>query len=140
MAQTLSALGSEAAWLVHGHDGTDELSIAGPSNVVTLYRGRIETMEITPEDAGLPRHPFEQLIGGTPEHNAVELRRIFAGQGGAYRDAVLLNAAAALLMAENVGSLAEGVERAAQNLDNGRAQATLEALAAFTSTRQNDLV
>ncbi|MCB2132041.1 MAG: anthranilate phosphoribosyltransferase, partial [Rhodobacteraceae bacterium] len=95
MAETLAALGSDRAWLVHGGDGTDELSIAGISWVAALEDGAVREFELHPEDAGLPVHPFEAIMGGTPEDNAAAFRALLGGQKGAYRDAVLLNAAAA---------------------------------------------
>jgi len=136
MAETLAALGSERAWLVHGGDGTDELSIAGPSRVAALEDGRIEEFEVTPEDAGLPRHPFEAILGGTPEQNAEAFRDLLDGAEGAYRDAVLLNAAAALLIAGKVNSLPEGVEMARESIDSGTARAKVEALAKLTQAAE----
>jgi anthranilate phosphoribosyltransferase len=133
MAEVLGALGSEAAWLVHGSDGTDELSIAGSSAVAALKGGRIEEFEITPADAGLPTHPFEAILGGTPEENGVAFRALLNGEGGAYRDAVLLNAAAALLVAGAVEALPEGVQKAAQSIDSGAALKAVETLARITS-------
>lgn len=133
MAETLRALGSEAAWLVHGADGTDELSIVGPSAVVALAHGEIHELEIVPEDAGLPRHPLEAILGGTPAANAGRFRALLDGERGAYRDAVLLNAAAALLIAERARTLREGVEQAAASIDGGHAKAKLEALAKATA-------
>ena len=133
MAETLLALGSEAAWLVHGSDGTDELSIAGPSWVAVLSDGAISEMEISPEDAGLPVHPFEAILGGTPEENGLAFAALLAGEKGAYRDAVLLNAAAALLVAGEVKSLPEGIEYAEESIDSGAAQKKIEQLAAITS-------
>jgi anthranilate phosphoribosyltransferase len=136
MAETLAALGSERAWLVHGGDGTDELSIAGPSRVAALEDGRIEEFEVTPEDAGLPRHPFEAILGGTPEQNAEAFRDLLDGAEGAYRDAVLLNAAAALLIAGKANSLPEGVEMARESIDSGTARAKVEALAKLTQAAE----
>lgn len=133
MAEVLGALGSEAAWLVHGSDGTDELSIAGPSAVAALKDGKIEEFEITPADAGLPVHPFEAILGGTPEENGVAFRALLSGEGGAYRDAVLLNAAAALLVAGVVDGLPDGVEKAAESIDSGVALKAVETLARVTS-------
>ncbi|AXC49793.1 anthranilate phosphoribosyltransferase [Paracoccus suum] len=131
MAEVLAALGSEAAWLVHGGDGTDELSIAAPSRVAALEDGVVREFEISPEDAGLPVHPFEAIIGGDPAQNAAALRALLAGAPGAYRDAVLLNAAAALIVAGTAPNLREGVERAAESIDSGRAAARLADLAAM---------
>ncbi len=129
MAETLGRLGCIRAWLVHGGDGTDELSIAEPSTVAVLEEGRVSMREVAPEDAGLPRHPFETIIGGTPEANGAAFRALLAGEASAYRDAVLLNAAAALLVAGRAGSLPEGVEIAARSIDSGAAQSKVEGLA-----------
>ena len=133
MAETLLALGSEKAWLVHGGDGTDELSIAAKSKVAALDGGRIREFEIGPEDAGLPYHPFEAILGGTPAENATAFRDLLGGATGAYRDAVLLNAAAALVVADRVSSLTEGVELARKSIDSGAARAKVDQLAHLTS-------
>ncbi|MFD1880378.1 anthranilate phosphoribosyltransferase [Paracoccus pacificus] len=129
MAEVLLALGSDAAWLVHGCDGTDELSICGASRVAILKDGAVTETEIAPSDAGLSDHPFETIIGGEPAQNAAALRAVLAGQTGGYRDAVLLNAAAALLIAGVAADLREGAERAAASVDSGAALAKLDALA-----------
>jgi anthranilate phosphoribosyltransferase len=129
MAETLGRLGSVRAWLVHGHDGTDELSIAGPSTVAALEEGRVTMREIAPEDADLPQHPFETIVGGTPEENGAAFRTLFAGQPSAYRDAVLLNAAAALVVAGRATALPEGAMMAAESIDSGAARAKVEGLA-----------
>ncbi|OZB12874.1 MAG: anthranilate phosphoribosyltransferase, partial [Rhodobacterales bacterium 34-62-10] len=93
MAEVLGQLGSERAWLVHGSDGTDEMTITGISWVAALDEdGTIREIELHPEDFGLPVHPFEQIIGGTPQENAAALRALLDGAHSAYRDAVLLNA------------------------------------------------
>ena len=133
MAETLAALGSEAAWLVHGEDGTDELSIAGRTHVAALKHGVVEEFEVHPEDAGLPVHPFEAILGGSPEENGAAFRALLDGAKSAYRDAVLLNAAAALLVAGRASSLKAGVEEAAESLDSGAARRKVEALARITS-------
>ncbi|WP_127900847.1 anthranilate phosphoribosyltransferase [Solirhodobacter olei] len=132
MAEVLATLGSERAWLVHGGDGTDELSIAAPSKVAALDAGKITEFEITPEDAGLPRHSFEAILGGSPAENAVAFRALLDGAESAYRDAVLLNAAAALLVAGRVASLPEGTEVARASIDSGAARAKVTALAKAT--------
>ncbi len=132
MAETLLALGSEAAWLVHGADGTDELSIAGPSWVAAIENGAVREFEIAPEDAGLPVHPFEAILGGTPEENGRAFRALLDGAAGAYRDAVLLNAAAVLVVAGRVKTLPEGVALAEESIDTGRAKAKVKALARAT--------
>ena len=131
MAETLRELGSETVWIVHGSDGTDEISIAGPTWVAQLKDGEITEFEISPEDAGLPVHSFDAILGGDPAENATALRALLAGATGAYRDAVLLNAAAALMIAGKAANLAEGAEIAAESIDSGAAQAKLAALAAL---------
>lgn len=133
MAETLRALGSEAAWLVHGGDGTDELSICGLSSVVALTpEGDIRSFELHPEEAGLPTHPFKDILGGTPEQNGRAFAALLDGAGGAYRDAVLLNAAAALVVAGKAADLSEGVALAVQSIDSGAARNRLATLARIT--------
>ena len=132
MAEALRALGSEVAWLVHGCDGTDELTITGPSTVAKLDQGRVTDAEVHPEDAGLPVHPFEAIIGGTPKDNGKALMALLNGQPSAYRDAVLLNAAAALQIAGAVGTLADGVPVAEAAIDSGQALAKVQQLATVT--------
>ena len=129
MAETLAALGSEKAWLVHGSDGTDELSIAGLSWVAALEDGGVHEFEVHPEEAGLPVHPFEAIMGGSPEENATAFRALLAGETGAYRDAVLLNAAAALVVAGKAADLKEGAAIARKSIDSGAAKAKIDALA-----------
>ena len=133
MAEVLKELGSEKAWLVHGSDGTDEISIAGVSWIVELNLGKISEFEINPEDAGLPVHSFESIIGGTPKYNAVEMSKLLDGHKSAYRDAVILNTAAALIVADKANSLIEGAEIAAESIDSGSAKSKLNALASITS-------
>ena len=133
MAETLKELGSEAAWLVHGSDGTDEISIAGTTTVVELKDGKLKSREVHPEDAGLPVHPFRDILGGTPKENAQALRALLDGTLGAYRDAVLMNAAAALIVAGRVTDLRDGVEVARESIDSGKARAAVEAVAKITS-------
>jgi anthranilate phosphoribosyltransferase len=132
MAETLQALGSDCAWLVHGSDGTDELTITGLSWVVALEDGTLREAELHPEDAGLPVHPFEDILGGTPAENAAAFRALLNGAPGAYRDAVLLNAAAALVVAGAASDLRDGVARAAQAIDSGAARDKVAALAEIT--------
>ena len=133
MAETLLELGSEKAWLVHGSDGTDELTITGTSWVSAVENGAVTDFEIHPDDAGLPTYDFADITGGTPEYNGAALRAVLNGETGAYRDAVLLNAAAALLIAGKVSTLRDGVPMAAEALDTGRALEKITALAALTS-------
>jgi anthranilate phosphoribosyltransferase len=132
MAETLLALGSEKAWLVHGGDGTDEISIAATTQVVALEHGKIREFTLHPDEAGLPLHPFEAILGGTPAENAVAFRALLDGASGAYRDAVLLNAAAGLLVADRVTSLRDGVALARTSIDSGAAKAKIAALARIT--------
>ncbi|RBI75180.1 anthranilate phosphoribosyltransferase [Roseovarius sp. TE539] len=134
MAETLARLGSERAWLVHGGDGTDELSIAGPSWIVALEEdGSLREAELHPEDFGLPVHPFDAILGGSPEENGRAFRALLDGVPGAYRDAVLMNAAAALVIAGRADNLASGVEQAAESIDSGQAKERVAALARITS-------
>ncbi|MEX5576485.1 anthranilate phosphoribosyltransferase [Pseudophaeobacter sp. A-200-2] len=134
MAETLGQLGSERAWLVHGSDGTDELTITGVSWVSALEEdGSIRDVELHPEDAGLPVHPFDDIIGGTPEENAIAFRALLDGQPSAYRDAVLLNSAAALVVAGDAEDLREGVAKAAHSIDSGAARDKIATVARITS-------
>jgi anthranilate phosphoribosyltransferase len=133
MAETLRALGSEKAWLVHGGDGSDELSISAASHVAALENGQIREFELHPAEAGLPTHPFEAIIGGTPSENAAAFRALLDGAPGAYRDAVLLNAAAALMVADKVDDLAEGVAMARASIDSGAAKAKIDILRRVTN-------
>ncbi len=130
LAEVLKRLGAEAAWVVHGADGLDELSITGPTHVAELKNGEIRTFDVTPEDAGLPRAKIEELKGGDAVANARTLRALLHGQPGPYRDIVLLNAAAALIVAGVAPDLKAGVARAAEAVDSGAALATLERLVA----------
>jgi anthranilate phosphoribosyltransferase len=133
MAETLLALGTIKAWLVHGGDGTDEISIAAPTQVAAVEHGMVREFTVRPEDAGLPWHPFEHLLGGSPAENAGVFRALMDGEKGAYRDAVLFNAAAALLVADKVASLTDGVDLARGSLDSGSAKAKVEALRQLTN-------
>ncbi|WP_439594787.1 anthranilate phosphoribosyltransferase [Falsiroseomonas sp.] len=127
MAETLARLGTERAWLVHGM-GLDELTLAGPSQVVELRDGRIREFEVAPEQAGLPRAPTSALKGGDPAENAAALQALLEGTPGAYRDCVLLNAAAALVVAGRVDDIRAGVPLAATSIDSGAALAVLNRL------------
>lgn len=129
-AEALGLLGTEAALVVSGEDNLDELSTAGPSVAVSVGSLSMPA-RIAPEDAGLPRHPLAALRGGDAAHNAQALRRLLLGEVGPYRDAVLLNAAAALMVAGRADTLAEGAEEAAEVLDNGLANALLDCWIAY---------
>lgn len=133
MAETLLQLGTERAWLVHGSDGTDELSITGVSWVAEVRDGSVHEFEIRPEDAGLPTHPFSSITGGTPKENGDAMAALLGGEKSAYRDAVLLNSAAALVIAGKAKNLRSGVELAAASIDSGKAIKKLIQLAEITS-------
>jgi anthranilate phosphoribosyltransferase len=133
MAEVLKDLGSEKAWLVHGDDGSDEVSICGATQVAKLKDGKITGGEIHPEDAGLPVHPLRDILGGSPEENGRAFAALLEGAPSAYRDAVLLNAACALVVADHASDLPTGVEMARDSIDSGQAKAKLTALARLTS-------
>ena len=135
MAETLQALGSEKAWLVHGSDGTDELTITGISWVSALADDTITDFELHPEEAGLPVHPFEAIVGGTPEENARDFNALLDGAQTAYRDAVLLNAAAALVVADAAADLKTGAEMARASIDSGAARDRLTKCAALSQEK-----
>ncbi len=128
VADVLRQVGCRRALVVHGSDGMDELTLTGPSRVSEWNGSGIETYEITPEDAGLSRAGAEALQGGAPEENAEITRAVLNGERGPRRDIVLLNAAAALLVAEKAQTLEEGVHRAAAAIDEGKAAGVLERL------------
>ncbi len=132
MAETLRELGSEKVWIVHGGDGSDELAISAASRVAMLEDGEVSETEISPGDAGLPVHPFEAILGGTPAENARAFRGLLDGEVSAFRDAVLLNSAAALVVAGKAADLKDGAAQAAASIDSGAAKAKIEALAAVT--------
>lgn len=135
VAAALLANQAQAAWVVHGDSGLDELSTTGPSFVSQIRNGNLTSFEVTPEDAGLARARLEDLVGGDPEHNAGELRKLLDGARGAYRDIVLLNAAAAFIIADKVQTLPEGVAMGAEAIDSGRARATLDRLVAVSGAQ-----
>ena len=136
-AEVLRNLGSTSAWVVHGSDGMDEITTTGPSAVAELKDGKIRVFEVTPEDAGLRRASIEELKGGNPAENAAAIRRLFDGEAGAYRDIVLLNTAAALIVADKASSLKEGVEAAAKIVDSGAARETLAKLVAASNGKSD---
>lgn len=133
IAEVLRNLGSVHAWVVHGADGMDELTTTGTTSVAELRNGKITTFEVTPEDAGLPRSDIANLKGGDAAHNAAALRALLQGEHGPYRDIVALNAAAALIVAGRVETLADGVVKACHAIDSGRAAAALDRLVATTN-------
>ena len=128
MAQVLKNLGSEAVWVVHGSDGLDEITTAGPTSVAALENGTIRTFELTPEDAGLPRSQPGALRGGDGEANAKTLLDVLKGKKSAYRDVSLINAAAALVVAGKAKDIKDGVALAAKSVDSGEAEGRLQRL------------
>lgn len=134
VAETLAALGTKRALVVYGIDGMDELTTTGPTWVAELGPDGITAYEILPEDAGLSRASLADLKGGDPAENAAALARLLDGEAGAYRDIVLLNSAAALMVAGKVENLKDGAELAARSIDTGAARATLAMLIAITKS------
>jgi len=127
MAETLLALGSERGWVVHGQ-GLDELTLAGENHVAAFADGQLQEFTVTPEQAGLDRSPIEAIRGGGPSENAAALLALLRGERGAYRDTVLLNTAAALIVARRTADLRDGVRQAAACIDGNAALSALEAL------------
>jgi anthranilate phosphoribosyltransferase len=127
MAETLGALGTHRAWIVHGQ-GLDELTLAGETLVAEWRGGTLHHFTVTPEDAGLPRAPVSAILGTDPRGNAAALLALLQGAPGAYRDTVLLNAAACLVISDRAATLQDGATQAAAALDRGAALALLETL------------
>lgn len=132
LVEVLGRLGATRAWTVHGQ-GLDELTTTGPTDVAEWKDGAVRRFQITPEDAGLPRASLADLRGGDAEENATALRALLTGAPGPYRDVVLLNAAAALVVADRASDLKDGVTIAARAIDDGSAARSLETLARITS-------
>lgn len=135
MAETLLKLGIKQAWVVHGLDGIDELSISGPSRVIEVKDGTLAEFELTPADAGLDSSPLSALEGGTPDQNSAAIRELLEGRAGPFRDVVLLNAGAGLHILGLTDTLPEGVERARHAIDSGKAIKTLSLLADLSHGR-----
>ena len=127
VAETLKALGTDHAWVVHG-DGYDEITTTGETQVAELVGGEIRTFTLTPEAFGLKRHTKQDLLGGEAAYNAKALRDMLSGVAGAYRDTVLMNAGAGLVVAGKATTLADGIAAAAQAIDSGRALGVLDKL------------
>jgi anthranilate phosphoribosyltransferase len=128
VARSLALLGSERAWVVHGADGLDEISTTGYTKVSECRGGAVNTFYVHPSDFGLPKASPAQLRGGDAAANADIARAILAGETGAPRDIVILNAAASLLIAGAVASIGEGVKQAAAALDSRDAASVLTKL------------
>jgi len=133
LAHVLKKLGSERAWVVHGADGLDEITTTAATYVAELRDGDVTTFEISPEVGGIPFAEERALKGGDAAYNARALMDVLEGQLGAFRDIVLLNAAAALIVAGKVDDLRSGVDLAAATISSGAAKATLESLIAITN-------
>lgn len=133
LARALLQLGAVRAWVVHGADGLDELTTTGRSFVAEVIDGAVRTFTVSPADAGLPEAAPDALKGGEPSDNAEALRRLLAGEPSAYRDIVVLNAAAALMVADRASDLKEGAAMAAAAIDEGRARAALDRLVAISN-------
>ena len=132
LAEVLGRLGSRRALVVHGEGNLDELTVTGSTRISDLHEGKVSTYTITPEELGLPRASIADLIGGaTPQESAAQMRAILAGEQGAKRDMVLINAGAALMAAGVTADLQAGVAMAAEIIDSGKALAKLEQLVAF---------
>jgi anthranilate phosphoribosyltransferase len=128
LAEVLRNLGAKSAWVVHGSDGLDEITLTGPTYVAALENGEIRLFEITPDEAGLPNAATEDLKGGDAVANAASLRAVLEGKPGAFRNVALLNAAATLVVAGKAKDLKEGVALGAKSLDSGAAMDKLELL------------
>ncbi len=142
MAEVMKRANAVHVWVVHGADGMDELSTTGVSHVVELKDGKLSSFDIHPSDAGLPEGRLSDLQGGTPEDSAGAMRALLRGKPGPFRDIVLLNAAAAFIIAGKTTDLKEGVKLAAASIDEGRAERALDALIAASQeslkTEQRD--
>jgi anthranilate phosphoribosyltransferase len=133
LAEVLKALGSEKVWVVHGGDGLDEITTTDITHVAALEDGRVSTRTISPEDAGLERTTLDRLKGGEAPENADAIRRLLDGEPGPYRDIVLLNSAAALIVSDKAADLYEGAGIAAKSIDSGATKAVLDKLVAATN-------
>jgi len=133
LAEVLGKLGSQRAWVLHGLDGLDEISIAGPTKISELRDGAVTTRTICPEDFGLATAPLESVFVDSPEASAQALRDVLSGLAGPRRDIVLLNAAAALVLAERATDMNEALELARQSIDSGAAQTALDKMIAITN-------
>ena len=136
LAEVLQRLGSEHIWVVHGADGLDELSTTGETHVAELKDGKIREFSVAPDEAELATTTLPNLLSGTPSESAEAIRQLLAGSHGPFRDIVLLNAAAGLVVAGKAGTLGQGAAIAADSLDNGHARVALERLVAICRTEQ----
>ncbi|MGE5514035.1 MAG: anthranilate phosphoribosyltransferase [Bacteroidota bacterium] len=135
IAHVLNKLGAEHVWVVHGHDGLDELTTTGSTDVAEVKDGQVTVFEVTPADAGLPPARLSDLKGGDAQTNAAAIRDVLAAKKGPFRDIVLLNAAAALIVGGKAANLTDGVAMAAHAIESGAAKAALDKLIAITNGR-----
>ncbi len=133
VARALLANGAKSAWVVHGDDGLDEISITTNTYVSAIKNGQISSFEISPVDAGLASANLNDIKGGDPKYNAKRLKSLLEGEKSPYRDIVLFNSAASLLIANKVDNLKEGVKISEQIIDSGKALKTLEKLVEVTN-------
>ena len=133
LAEVLSNLGSSHVWVVHGSDGLDELTTTGPTFVAELKDGSVTTFEVTPEDAELAQARPEDLTGGDAQENAKAIDAVLSGKSSAFRNIVVLNAAAALIVAGKAEGLLQGAKLAAEAIDSGAARKSLDDLVAITN-------
>ncbi len=136
LAEALSMLGLHRAMVVHGLDGLDEITITGPTRIAEVREGKVMTYEASPEEFGMNRGSLDDISGGDAAENAAIIRDILAGKKSARRDVVLLNAAAALVVAGKAGHLSDAVPLAAKSIDSGGGAEKLVALAKFTNSRE----
>jgi anthranilate phosphoribosyltransferase len=133
LAKVLGRLGSERAMVVHGSDGLDEITTAGPTSVASLENGAVRTYEISPEDVGLPKADPKRLLGGDAEANAAALLAVLKGEKSPYRDVAMFNAAAALVVAGRANDLGDGMKLARSSIDSGEAEGRLDRLIAVSN-------
>jgi anthranilate phosphoribosyltransferase len=135
IAHVLNSLGAEHVWVVHGHDGLDELTTTGATDVAELKGGKVTVFEVTPADAGLAPAKLSDLKGGDEKENAAAIRDVLAGKKTPLRDIAVLNAAAALIVAGKAANLLDGAALAAHSIESGAAKRALERLVAITNGR-----
>ena len=138
IATALKELGATNAWVVHGHDGLDELTTTTTSHVCAVENGRIDEFDIDPRDAGLPTASMRDLQGGAPDVNAKKITALLQGEKGPYRDIALLNSAAALIVAGRAENLQEGVQIGSKAIDDGRAFSALKNLIEHSNRAEGD--
>ncbi len=131
MIHTLKNLNCESAWLVYGLDGTDEISISGPTKVIELKNNLIKEFILKPEDFGLPLSPLDNIKGKDPKYNAQQIRNLLNGEISSYRDSVIMNSSSALYISGKVKTLHEGVEMSKNSIDSGKALNSLKIASSF---------